>query len=101
MKIEAQHNVVALAGADRSEAVIARPAGESVAESPTTLDSDPNDSSLTLSPRAEEASRIAKLAKDAPEFRLDLVEAARADLVSGQLKPDAMAIAMQMSREMF
>ncbi len=101
MKIEAQHNVVALAGADRSEALATRQAGESVADSTPTLDSDPNDSSLTLSPRAEEASRIAKLAKDAPEFRLDLVEAARADLVSGQLKPDAMAIAMQMSREMF
>jgi flagellar biosynthesis anti-sigma factor FlgM len=101
MKIEGQDNIAAIAGADRSEAVAARQAGESVAESPTTLDSDPNDSSLTLSPRAEEASRIAEIANDAYEFRLDLVEAARADLASGQLQPDAMVIATQMSTEMF
>jgi flagellar biosynthesis anti-sigma factor FlgM len=101
MKIEGQHNIAAMAGADRSEALATRQAGESEAGSTSTVDSDPAGSFLTLSPRAEEASRIAQIAKGAPEFRLDLVEAARADLVSGQLKPDAMAIAMQMSREMF
>ena len=101
MKIEGQHNIAAMAGADRSESLATRQAGESVADSTAALGSDPNASSLTLSPRAEEASRIAKLAKSAPEFRLDVVEAARADLASGQPRPNAMMIATQMAREMF
>jgi flagellar biosynthesis anti-sigma factor FlgM len=101
MKIEGQDNIAAIAGAERSEAVATRQAGESVADPTPTLDSDLAGSALTLSPRAEEASRITELAKDVQEFRLDLVETARADLASGQLQPDAVVIATQMSTEMF
>ncbi|GEM_PF-3179757 len=101
MKIAGQDNIGAIAGSSRSEAAGARRAGEGGADATTSMDADPAGSSLTLSPRSEEASRVAELAKAAPEFRIDLVEEARADLAAGRLEADASAIARKMAIEIF
>ncbi len=101
MKIAGQDNIGAIAGAARSEAAGARRAGEGGGDATTSLDADPAGSSLTLSPRSEEASRVTELAKAAPDFRIDLVEEARADLAAGRMEPDSAAIAQKMAQEMF
>ena len=50
-------------------------------------------SSVKLSLRSEEASHVVDLARGASDFRLDVVEQARADLADGTFEFDPIAIA--------
>ena len=101
MKVTGQENIGALRGAGQAEAAASRRAGDSATTSSATMETDAAGSSLVLSPRSEEASRVVEIARSAPDFRIDKVEQARADLDAGALKPDAMAIAKSMAQEIF
>ena len=99
MKIAGQDNISSIQGAAQAEAAASRRAGESGSPHAAHADSDPAGSSLTLSARSEDATRIFELAQGAAEFRLDRVAAARADLASGQMAPNAIAITIKMIAE--
>ena len=101
MKIAGHESIAAARGAAKAEATSTDRAGDSLTMATTASDSDPSGSSLTLSPRSEEASRIVELARSAPDFRVDKVEQARSDLQAGRMQPDPMAIAVKMAQEMF
>lgn len=58
-------------------------------------------SSLHLSHRVGEAEKVADLAKEAPEFRAEVVEQARADLAAGTLSADPGALAEQIFADLF
>jgi flagellar biosynthesis anti-sigma factor FlgM len=66
-----------------------------------STESDGADSSLVLSSRSAEASRVVELASAAPDIRTAEVDRARADIDEGRFKPDSMAIAESMVSEIF
>jgi len=58
-------------------------------------------SSLHLSQRVEEATKVAEMAKEAPEFRPEVVAQAKADLAAGTLAADPAELAQSMFADLF
>jgi len=59
------------------------------------------DGKVTVSERVVEAERVREIARTEPEVRNEVVERAKADLASGELKASPMHLAESIARDLF